>query len=521
MRTALLLATAIALTSTSRSAEPPEQVPSWSAGDLEFFLHGSMSTEAVPETVLTAFIRTYPDLFPTTDLSHLGLVPDPGFGWPIGFTRSQPAHLGGLPSIGINCASCHVAEIATSGGAPVRIFGTTGFFDAEAYFGALFVATLRTAEPANMRRFLAAYLAVTDPPAGDAGRDQLLAAWEKAAPQITETMKADPFGNKGAPTGGLHPIDGNALRLDRARLAADPHLPELTHQMLRLFHNMRAGLHLPDAVPDKAPPSSGPGRNDAFGLLSQGLLGMPRPYAPVKYGLVWNLEQRHWVHWDGNTESPLGRNILAVLGLGAPLVGTHGQFDFALVQRHTDLTERIRAPRYPWAIDREAASRGAAHYQANCASCHSGPETDSRLFAASAIGTDAMRATAFAALSAQGFNRFLASFESPGYTPPKTPGLRSTGKYWSPTLAGVWARSPYLHNGSVRTMEELLTKAANRAPSFHRGSRTFDPVAMGWTDEGYYLLDVLTPGNANTGHDYGTGLSPAEKHELIEFLKTL
>jgi len=521
MRTSVLLATAIALASTSLSAELPEQVPSWSPGDLEFFLHGSMSTEAVPENVLKAFIRTYPDLYPTADLTHLGLVPDPAFGWPLGFTRSQPAHLAGLPSIGINCASCHVAEVAPSGGTPVRILGATGFFDAEAYFGALFVATLRTSDPANMQRFLAAYLAASDPQAGDAGRDQLQAAWEKAAPQITEAMKADPFGIKDAPAGSLHPIDGSTLRLDRARLTRDPQLPEVAHNLLRLFHNMRAALHLPDQAPDKAPPSSGPGRNDAFGLLSQGLLGMPRPYAPVKYGLVWNLEQRHWVHWDGNTESPLGRNILAVLGLGAPLIGTHGQFDFALVQRHTDLTERIRPPRYPWAIDREAASRGAAHYQANCASCHSGPETDSRLFAASTIGTDATRATAFADLYAQAFNRFLANVETPGYTPPKTPGLRSTGKYWSPTLAGVWARSPYLHNGSVRTMEELLRKPDSRARSFHRGSRTFDPVAMGWTDEGYYVLDTSAPGNANTGHDYGTSLAPAEKHDLIEFLKTL
>ena len=48
-----------------------------------------MSTEVVPETVLRAFIRTYPDLFPSQDLSHLGLIPDPEFGWPIGFSRKE------------------------------------------------------------------------------------------------------------------------------------------------------------------------------------------------------------------------------------------------------------------------------------------------------------------------------------------------------------------------------------------------------------------------------------------------
>src|SRR5437773_12234721 len=98
-----------------------DQVPSWSKDDLNFFLHGSMSTEVVPEAVLRAFIKTYPDLFPTSDLSHLGLLPDPEFGWPIGLSRKNVKHLGNLPSIGINCASCHVAQItSTSTKEPIR-----------------------------------------------------------------------------------------------------------------------------------------------------------------------------------------------------------------------------------------------------------------------------------------------------------------------------------------------------------------------------------------------------------------
>src|SRR5207249_7777875 len=138
---------------------------------------------------------------------------------------------------------------------------------------------------------------------------------------------------------------------------------------LKLCHNTRAALHVPDQRPDKVPPASGPGRNDAFGLLSAVLFGALQPYTPVKYGLVWNLDHRHWVHWDGNTQSPIGRNLLASLGLGAPLLGKQGVLDFAMVKRQTDLSERIRAPRYPFAIDRSSASRGAAIYQSRCASC--------------------------------------------------------------------------------------------------------------------------------------------------------
>jgi len=86
------------------------------------FLHGSMSAEVVPESVLRAFIRVYPDLFATNDLTHLGLIADSEFGWPIGISRTNVKHLGGLPSLGINCASCHVAQITSkSVKEPIRI----------------------------------------------------------------------------------------------------------------------------------------------------------------------------------------------------------------------------------------------------------------------------------------------------------------------------------------------------------------------------------------------------------------
>src|SRR5436305_10590419 len=93
-----------------------EQVPTWSSQDMQFFLHGSMSTEVVPETVLRAFIRTYPDLFPSNNLSNFGFIPDAKFGWPIGFSRDKVPHLGGLSAVGVNCASCHVGEIPPDGG---------------------------------------------------------------------------------------------------------------------------------------------------------------------------------------------------------------------------------------------------------------------------------------------------------------------------------------------------------------------------------------------------------------------
>jgi len=70
-------------------------------------------------------------------------------------------------------------------------------------------------------------------------------------------------------------------------------------------------------------------------------------------------------------------------------------------------------------------------------------------------------------------------------------------------------------------MAALLTSPNYRPKTFHRGSPRYDSTAMGYTDEGAYLFDTATPGNSNSGHDYGTNLSRAAKVELMEYLKTL
>ena len=497
------------------------QAPSWTRADLDFFLHGSMSAEMVPERVLIAFIRAYPDLFPKHDLSHFGLLPDRGFGWPLGVSRKRVPHLGGLSAVGVNCAACHLGEVVGSTGEHVQVLGMTSHFDAEAFFNAVIVATFRTAEPAAMKRFLHAYLAAVDLPPGEGAHRALANRWQQQEQAVTAAITADPPASKGIAPGALHEIAAADLEMEATGVEAGQDLVPLVRAMLKLFHNVRAALHIPDVPPAALPPASGPGRNDAFGLLAAALLGSPQPYAPVKFGLVWNLDTRRWVHWDGNTQSPIGRNLLASLGLGAPLLGREGRLDFAAVQRQTDLSETIRAPRYPFAIDESAARRGEPSYRAHCGACHDGPETDARLRSPEQVGTDPGRARAFKPPEADGFNRLLAELQAPGYRASPTPGIRSTQKYWTPSLAGVWARSPYLHNGSVRTMRELLTAPADRATSFRRGSPRYDEAAMGYADEGPYVLDTRTPGNGNMGHAYGAGLSAGERRDLIEFLKTL
>jgi hypothetical protein len=101
--------------------------------------------------------------------------------------------------------------------------------------------------------------------------------------------------------------------------------------------------------------------------------------------------------------------------------------------------------------------------------------------------------------------------------------------YEARVLQGVWATAPYLHNGSVPNLWELLTPPAQRKPLFMVGSKKYDAVNVGYvTDESPFKDGKLVvsgtdvqPGNSNSGHDFGTQLTDDEKWQLIEYLKQL
>lgn len=83
--------------------------------------------------------------------------------------------------------------------------------------------------------------------------------------------------------------------------------------------------------------------------------------------------------------------------------------------------------------------------------------------------------------------------------------IQPTDGYRVPTLAGLWATAPYLHNGAVPTLEALLSPVAERPTRFavHGVER-----------------DTTRPGNSNRGHAFGVDLPAAEKADLIEFLRS-
>lgn len=98
--------------------------------------------------------------------------------------------------------------------------------------------------------------------------------------------------------------------------------------------------------------------------------------------------------------------------------------------------------------------------------------------------------------------------------------------YKARPLDGIWATAPYLHNGSVPNLYELLLPASKRTKIFSVGSHEFDPRLVGFSiagGPGTTEMDCNVPGNLNTGHDqYGNeSFSDEERWQLLEYLKSL
>ncbi|HJL16112.1 MAG TPA: hypothetical protein RMH99_10660 [Sandaracinaceae bacterium LLY-WYZ-13_1] len=87
-------------------------------------------------------------------------------------------------------------------------------------------------------------------------------------------------------------------------------------------------------------------------------------------------------------------------------------------------------------------------------------------------------------------------------------GLRTrmSDGYRAADLHGLWASAPYLHNGSVPTLEDLLRPAAERPATFERDG---------------FVVDTTVAGNSNEGHEFGTAITEEERAALAEYLRSL
>lgn len=99
------------------------------------------------------------------------------------------------------------------------------------------------------------------------------------------------------------------------------------------------------------------------------------------------------------------------------------------------------------------------------------------------------------------------------------------GPYAARPLYGIWAAAPYLHNGSVPTLYDLLLPPEQRPKKFALGGREYDPVKLGFVvstscDRQDCIVDTTRTGDGNGGHIWGTDLAEPDRMALLEYLKT-
>jgi hypothetical protein len=453
-----------------------EEPAPYFATDEEHFLFGSIGTEheqGIPYWIWLVLPRVFPEHLPGPGgYGSLGLVSRDGHELPVGFSKKTI----GFPRVGINCAMCHAASVRLRPEDPPTIYPAA--------------PSHQTGEQEYLRFLFAC--------ASD--------------PRFTSST-----------------ILAEISRNTRLSL-----LDRLIYRTLLIPFTRRALLQLKDSNSwMHTKPDWGRGRIDPFNPVKFGILRQPVDETIGNSDMmpVWNLKKHAGFayHWDGLNPDLTEVVLSSALGDGATqdwVDEDRRRWDMtgdriSSLRRIQNFISDVPPPAYPFAIDKTLAAEGEGVYKDACASCHAfGGARTGKIIPVAEVGTDPHRLKMWTAAAATAYNSYNAEYSW------KFERFRSTEGYVAVSLDGLWLRAPYLHNGSVPSLTDLLEPVERRPASFWRGYDVYDPVRIGFVSSGpaaerYGTLhDIRKPGNSNAGHVYGTTLTEAQKRALLEFLKT-
>lgn len=523
----------------------------WSAEDRDFYDYTAQGTVIAPVSWFMALERP----FSTDKLSDSGFLYQLGFlpqavtqrnplGLPVGFAvhddQGPPKDKGMGPVVGFTCAACHTGQLSYKGTA-FRVSGGQAGADVTGFSSAFGLTLIETYyNPFKWRRFAKSVL-------GDRYEDEgaytvLKAAFKAAAHKAIATV----------------------------------------------WYSFTKDIY---------PTKEGFTRLDALGRIGNTVFGddlhQPENYrtadAPVNFPYLWDIWKFDWVQYNGSVHQPMARNVGEALGVRARtnFVTVNGDpipqpdnWDTSIpVTNLKDIEERLwhlTAPKWPAAIfgayDQAKAEQGRALFEENCSHCHAprpikeGQNEKAKwavtMVPLERIGTDPTAAGNFADTVVDP----TKLTGKPGDIDPAT-GLyvvttgvkdraydllglneqqrqdydgfgrenlvRAPCAYKARPLDGVWATPPYLHNGAVPNVYELLSPLAERSKSFWLGNYEYDPATLGYVTtkiKGGFELETGKTGNANSGHLFsdktgpgviGRALSPEERRAIIEYLKAM
>ncbi|MEH2156499.1 cytochrome c [Nostoc sp.] len=435
------------------------------------FKYGSIGSEpinGIPYWIWKVLPELFPDKLPGKGYTSLGFIKEPDKDLPIGFSQRRVF----IDRIGLNCAVCHTGTLRHTPNSEHQVI------------------TTMPANVLNLQGYIKFLSAV--------GTDERFTA-NRMLPEIEKI------------SGGLNPIEKLLYRF----IAIPQTRDALINQAYR--------LNFVEKQPDW-----GPGRVDTFNpykaiqfhfpmekLRQEELIGTS------DFPSVWNQKPREGLqlHWDGNNTSVDERNKSAALGTGV----TPTTIDLPRIERIADWLWELPPPKYPYEVNETLADKGKPLFASNCASCHAfGGAYTGKVVPIQEIGTDPHRLDSFTYETISNQNTLYAGY------PWRFKNFRKTNGYANMPLDGVWLRGPYLHNGSVPTLRDLLEKPENRPKEFYRGYDVIDREKVGFVSDvaeengkQYFKFDTKLDGNSNSGHLYGVDLSPEEKDAIVEYMKKL
>ena len=430
------------------------------ASIVEYFKYGSVGVEAANGLPYRVW-AVLPEVF-ADRVGGDGGYASFGFLWEKDHATpiGLPVEVVGFPRLGINCGLCHIGSVRESASAPRQL---------------LIGAPNSTLDLQRYFRFL--FAAAGDPRFTP---DVLIPAIERQRP--------------------VSFVDRLLLRYLI--------IPQLRSALLE----QKRQLWWMDTVPDW-----GVGRVDPFNPAKVQLIHQPWDGSIGAARMVplwdWNARKNFGLHRDGLNTSLTEIFLNSGIGNGA----INRTIDLAGLKRLQDWVGELKPPPYPFAIDPELVAQGEPIWRAHCASCHAfGGEKTGEPIPIAWVGTDRNRLDSWTTRARDGFNA-LDDYDW-HYS-----HFRKTSGYMAQALDGLWTRAPYLHNGSVPTLADLLKVPEQRPKEFRVGYDVYDPEHVGFVSNGPEGREFETtlPGNGNGGHLYGTGLSDKNKRALLEFLKTL
>lgn len=255
-------------------------------------------------------------------------------------------------------------------------------------------------------------------------------------------------------------------------------------------------------------------------------LSLPDRVIPSDVPAWWLLKKKNAMFYNG-----LGRGDFGRFLMGAILLTVNDTLHADRVDaRMGDVLAYIRSlepPVYPGPVDRPLAEQGRIVFERSCAGCHGsygpGGRYPNLLIPQSVIGTDSLLNHSNYSESGM-VDWFNGSRFAKG---PHAGRIEPFDGYIAPPLDGVWVTAPYLHNGSVPTLEALLD--SRRRPvywqrNFHRPR--YDLERLGWAYRekkkggSTRTYDTTLPGYGNMGHRFGDRLTDTERRAILEYLKT-